>query len=102
MATRTIQVPSLSLRAVVGARLLSASEARQERKVATHARTPIQSIRRIIYILAGFSCLTWAGFTFNITAGLVTAAFSLFAVAYLDQPEPSDTTADETNRGQMT
>lgn len=50
---------------------------------ATRARTWVQSTVTLLLQLAGFTCLTFAGFTWNIAAGLVVAAFSCFALAWL-------------------
>lgn len=50
---------------------------------ATRAHTWVQTLVTLTMQLAGFTCLTFAGFTWNITAGLVVAAFSCFALAWL-------------------
>lgn len=57
------------------------------RKEASHAmnraRTWVQSLVRLMAHLAGFSLLTWAGFTWNMTAGLIVAGASCFIFAWL-------------------
>lgn len=61
--------------------------ARTRRKEATHsvqrARTWVQSFVRFLAQLGGFSLLTSAGFTWNITAGLIVAGISCFVFAWL-------------------
>jgi hypothetical protein len=65
---------------------------------ATHA-TSTQAVLGVIVRtamhLAGFSCLTAAGFTLSMTAGLITAGVSFFAFSALmvpskNQPEVAD------------
>lgn len=57
------------------------------RKEATNrmnrVRTWFQSLVRLVAHLTGFSLLTWAGFTFNMAAGLIVAGISCFVFAWL-------------------
>ncbi len=46
-------------------------------------RAGLQFIVRLVAHLAGFSLLTWAGFTWNMTAGLIVAGISCFVFAWL-------------------
>lgn len=43
----------------------------------------LQSLARIVMHIVGFSCLTLAGFSWNITAGLIVAGISCFAFSWL-------------------
>lgn len=58
-----------------------AEKARTNKATRTH--TWFQTLVTLMMQLAGFACLTFAGFTWNITAGLVVAGFSCFALAWL-------------------
>lgn len=48
-------------------------------------RTPIlfQVMLRLLLHIAGFSCLTYAGFQWNITAGMIVAGLSCFIFSWL-------------------
>lgn len=53
---------------------------------------------RLMMHLAGFGCLTFAGFTVNMTAGLIVAGFSFFVLSWLNtntanRPQSTDPTA---------
>lgn len=52
-------------------------------KVGTRARTWVQSTIRLVLHIAGFGCLTLAGFSWTITAGLIVAGLSFFVMSYL-------------------
>lgn len=52
-------------------------------EVSTRAVGIAQSIVRVLLTVAGFSCLTYAGFTWNMTAGLIVAGISAFVLAWL-------------------
>src|SRR5688572_33134581 len=56
---------------------------RGEAKRATHAGTWIQTVTRLVMHLAGFSCLTYAGFLWHPVAGFVVAGFSCFVLSWL-------------------
>lgn len=53
----------------------------ERRKVAIRARTWMQSIVTFVFQVAGFSCLTYAGFLWDMKAGYVVAGFSCFALS---------------------
>lgn len=62
---------------------------------ATHAQAVLGAIVRTVMHLAGFSCLTAAGFTLSMTAGLITAGVCFFAFSALLVPSKNQpTTAD--------
>lgn len=78
------------------------SKERRERTVASAtAGTWVTAIVRLVLHLAGFGCLTFAGFTWNITAGFIVAGVSFFALSWLttagQRPE-----ADDVNRPHQT
>lgn len=54
-----------------------------DRKLAKKAKTPIQLFIRIVFQLAGFSCLTIAGFMWTMMAGMVVAGISCFFLSWL-------------------
>lgn len=60
-----------------------------DRKLAEKARTRIQVFIRIMFIFAGFSCLTIAGFMWTMTAGMVTAGLSCFFLSWLITGTPT-------------
>jgi fatty-acid desaturase len=43
----------------------------------------LQTIVRLVLHLAGFSALTFAGYTWNMTAGLIVGGLSCFVLAWL-------------------
>jgi hypothetical protein len=45
--------------------------------------SPLYSLVRLVLHLAGFSLLTYAGFTVNITTGLIVAGVSCFVLSTL-------------------
>lgn len=87
-------VPSLST--FVAMKLTNRISRTRRREMAasqSRARTWVQSLVKFVAQLAGFSLLTSAGFTWNMTAGLIVAGISCFAFAWLmnDQtPEDSE------------
>lgn len=72
---------------------------RRERKHARLAipRTWFQSLARLMLHVAGFGCLTYAGFTWNMIAGLITAGVSFFVFSWLIAPTDR-TPIDPTDR----
>lgn len=46
-------------------------------------RTWFQATVRFLFSIAGFGCLTLAGWTINITVGLVVAGVSFFGLSFL-------------------
>lgn len=60
---------------------------RTRRREASHTPNRVQAwmqaFVRLVATLAGFALLTWAGFTLNMTAGLITAGLSCFVFAWL-------------------
>lgn len=65
----------------------AAAQRRDRRRTAATALTGIQAIIRLVLTVAGFSLLTWAGFSWNMTAGLVVAGLSCFILAWLTVPD---------------
>lgn len=57
------------------------------------ARAWFNSLVKIVLHLAGFGALTMAGFTWNITAGLIVAGLSFFAMAWLMNDQSAEPTA---------
>jgi fatty acid desaturase len=47
------------------------------------AQTWMQALSRFVLHVAGFACLTYAGFTWSIMAGLIIAGLSCFAMSTL-------------------
>lgn len=58
----------------------------------THVHNWLQATIRLMLHIAGFSCLTIAGFHWHVIAGYVVAGLSLFVLSWLLMPstEPSD------------
>lgn len=74
---------------------LARASARRQTKQASLARGQqlMQSAIRWILQLTGFGCLTVAGFSWTLMAGLITAAVSCFAISWLatgDRGTPTD------------
>jgi hypothetical protein len=67
--------------AALSARARKASVPKE--KVTTFA----QAFVKLVMHIAGFTCLTVAGFTWNITAGLIIAGVSCFAFSWLSAPD---------------
>lgn len=59
------------------------SRAKAKAKEGNRARTLMQTIVRLVLHLAGFSALTWAGFSWNMTAGLIVGGLSCFVLSWL-------------------
>ena len=61
---------------------------------ARNARTWFQATIKLLIHVAGFACLTYAGFTFSLAAGFVVAGLSCFTLSWLttaDSPTPPAT-----------
>lgn len=71
---------------------------RERAKEATHAHTWVQAFVRLMTHLAGLGCLTWAGFTVSITAGLIVAGFSFFVLSWLSTPANRPQESDSSSR----
>jgi len=56
---------------------------REKGKQASHAPTWFQSVIRLVMHLAGFGCLTYAGFLWHPAAGFVVAGISCFLMSWL-------------------
>lgn len=56
---------------------------RGKAKQVAHAGTWIQTVTRLVMHLAGFSCLTYAGFLWHPVAGFVAAGLSWFLLSWL-------------------
>ena len=82
------------------------------RKAAREASDPahawIQSVARLVFHLAGFACLTYAGFLWHPIAGFVVAGFSLFLMSWVTtgraqpasaKPSPNHSWATGDRRG---
>lgn len=61
----------------------------------------LQAFSRFVLTVAGFACLTWAGFTVSFTIGLVSAAFSCFAMSWLFTGSTPDTAGDAPQQVRM-
>lgn len=85
------QAPTLSR--YLALRLATRSATRSKRRALP--RTWVQAIVRLMMTLAGFACLTYAGFTFNMTLGWVIAGVSCFAFTWLQRDGQSGPTPDE-------
>jgi hypothetical protein len=74
---------------------VSKSRRKEASQPMNRTRTWVQSIVKLMAHLAGFSLLTWAGFTWNMTAGLIVAGISCFVFAWLmnDPSVETDTTS---------
>lgn len=70
-------------------------------KQGTRTLTPITALMRLVLNVAGFGFLTFAGFWWNILAGLVVAGLSCFALSWLTTTSDTDTT-DDSNTPQRT
>ena len=68
------------------------SRTRAKEREAT-PRTWVQTIVRLVLHLAGFSTLTMAGFTWNMTAGLIVAGLSCFVLSWLMSTSSENETA---------
>ncbi len=63
---------------------VSRAKARDRAQITTNpVRTFVQATVSIVLHLAGFGALTFAGFTWNMTAGLIVAGMSCFVLAWL-------------------
>lgn len=60
------------------------------------AASAFSSFLMVVLHLAGFGCLTYAGFTISITVGWVLAGISCFVLATLARRKPS--AVDQTGR----
>jgi len=80
----TMDVSGLpSIPSLVLMRLASALSSRSRTKAKRSASPVIQALTRFVLIVAGFSCLTWAGFSVSFTIGLVAASVSCFLMSWL-------------------
>jgi hypothetical protein len=75
-------------------RMASNRSKRVARSRATRQSWALNVLRLLLH-LAGFSCLTFAGFEFNMLAGLITAGLSCFVFSRLIAPEPSESTTTD-------
>lgn len=55
----------------------------------TYAGTWVIQLVRLVLHLSGFGCLTYAGFTVNMTAGLIVAGLSFFVLSNLSTSKPA-------------
>jgi hypothetical protein len=62
---------------------LSNRAARERTNTSNRARVWLLSFTKLVMHLAGFGCLTLAGFSWNMTAGLITAGMSFFVLSWL-------------------
>jgi hypothetical protein len=56
---------------------------------ATHVRAWFITTIRFVFQVGALGCLTWAGFTITMTAGLVVAGLSLFVLSWLTTSQPA-------------
>lgn len=91
----TLDNPSISQFLVY--KLGKAITARKEAKTSTstHTGTWVTQIVRLMLHLAGFGCLTYAGFEWSTIAGFVIAGLSFFALSTLitNPASPKTTTS---------
>jgi hypothetical protein len=59
------------------------NKAKKREKAINRTHTQLQSIVRLVLHLAGFGFLTYAGFSWNMTAGLIVAGISCFVLSTL-------------------
>lgn len=78
-------VPSLTtyLTMMLTNRVSRAKAKERTQNTGNHMRTFLQAIVRLTLHLAGFSALTFAGYTWNMTAGLIVGGLSCFVMAWL-------------------
>jgi hypothetical protein len=57
--------------------------AKRQAREANHAGAWIQTVVRLVFHLAGFSCLTYAGFLWHPAAGFVVAGLSFFLLSWV-------------------
>lgn len=70
---------------------------RKDKQSRNRTRTRIQSIVRLVLHIAGFACLTIAGFSWDPAVGFVVAGLSCFALSLLSTTGESEPTmADDT------
>lgn len=72
---------------------------RSKAREGSPALTWIGTTIRLMMHLAGFGCLTFAGFTVSMTAGLIVAGFSFFVLSWLstntaNRPQSTDQAAN--------
>lgn len=74
-------------------KLASKAKNRARRVELASTRVPafIQAIARLVLHLVGFGCLTLAGFTLSMAAGLVIAGISCFVLSWLNTSNPQTT-----------
>lgn len=77
---------------------ISRSRSKELRQPMNSVRTWVNAFVRLVAHLAGFSLLTWAGFTWNMTAGLIVAGLSCFMFAWLMNDSAPVTTTQPANR----
>lgn len=72
-------------------------------KAKNYTRTWVQTTMRLTLHIAGFALLTYAAFSWNITAGYALAGLSCFALSWLNsntaQPDGSEPTDPTLRRG---
>lgn len=71
----------LTLTEVLATKVLRAARTKRERRTIPYSVWSM--LLRLLLHLAGFSCLTVAGFTVSLLAGLVTAGLSCFVLSTL-------------------
>jgi hypothetical protein len=75
------EVPSLT--SVIGIKIAARLASRSKRKASNRPRTWMQTTVRLILHVAGFACLTYAGFMWDNIAGMCAAGISCFALSWL-------------------
>jgi uncharacterized protein involved in cysteine biosynthesis len=89
----TLDYATLSLPRYLAMRIASKEGERTRR--ASIPRTWVQSMMKVVMTLAGFACLTIAGFTFNMIAGWIIAGASCMVLAWLIGGQSAPATPDE-------
>lgn len=73
----------------LAAKLARAMAKRATPREGTYAPAWFQTVIRLVFHLAGFGCLTYAGFLWHPIAGFVVAAVSFFALSTLLTARPA-------------
>lgn len=83
-------------------KLAMRARTRKQDKASTRTLTWVQTLVRLMFHLGGFGCLTFAGFTWTITAGYVVAGLSCFAMSRLLTGGAGPDTDNTNNRPHQT
>jgi hypothetical protein len=79
----TDALPTFSQYLAMKAMSKAKNRAKRTSEVSNRVPELMQAIVRLVLHIAGFGSLTFAGFTWNMTAGMVIAGISCFALSWL-------------------